>query len=101
MPNRTSNIRILRHRVKEGFKIKSSQLLGADFTESGLLDHSVLNQQIEEILDGLAEKPSLAPRAEQLLEGFLGVLREGDVQRAAEHVCSLLSLELDDLRSEE
>ncbi len=35
---------------------------------------------------------------EQSLEAFLGALLEGDVARTAEHVCTLLSLELDDLR---
>jgi hypothetical protein len=98
MPNRTSNIRLLRQRVIESYKLKSTRLVGADLTESGVLDRAVLNRQIDEILEGLAEKPSLAPRMEQSLEAFLCGLVEGDVARTAEHVCTLLSLELDDLR---
>ncbi len=98
MPNRTSNIRLLRQRVIESSKRGSSQLIGSKMTESGLLDRAVLNQQIEEILDGLDQKPHLAPRLEQGLDAFLGALQEGDVSRAAKHVCDLLSLELDDLR---
>jgi hypothetical protein len=98
MANRTSNIHLLRQRVVESSKRSSPHLIGSKMTESGLLDRSVLNRQIEEILDGLDEKPSLAPKMEQDLEGFLAALEEGDVSRTAKHVCSLLSLQLDDLR---
>ncbi len=98
MPNKTSNIRLLRQRVIESYKLKSTRLVGADLSESGVLDRAVLNRQIDEILEGLDQKPSLAPRMEQSLEAFLGALLEGDVARTAEHVCTLLSLELDDLR---
>jgi hypothetical protein len=58
----------------------------------------VLNRQIEEILDGLAEKPTLAPRLERGLDQLLLALHKGDVPTTAKHVCALLSLELDDLR---
>jgi hypothetical protein len=98
MPNKTSNIRLLRQRVIESYKLKSTRLVGADLGESGVLDRAVLNRQIDEILEGLAEKPSLAPQMEQSLDAFLAALLEGDVARTAEHVCTLLSLELDDLR---
>ncbi|MGA2883189.1 MAG: hypothetical protein ABSG13_29935 [Bryobacteraceae bacterium] len=98
MANRTSNIHLLRQRVVESSKRSSPHLIGSKMTESGLLDRAVLNRQIEEILDGLAEKPSLAPRMEQDLEAFLAALQEGDVSRTAKHVCGLLSLQLDDLR---
>ena len=40
----------------------------------------------------------LVPRIEQSLEDFLRSLNEGDVTAAAQHVCALLALELDDLR---
>jgi hypothetical protein len=96
--NRTSNIRLLRQRVVESYKLKSTHLIGAELSESGVLDRGVLNREIEEILDGLYEKPSLAPRVERSLAAFLDELREGDVPRTAAHVCALLSLELDDLR---
>jgi hypothetical protein len=72
--------------------------VGAELTESGLLDRAVLNRQIEEILDGLSEKPQLTPHLEQSLEAFLRTLAEGNAPRTAEHVCTLLNLELDDLR---
>jgi hypothetical protein len=99
MPSRTSNnIYLLRQRVVESSKRRSSQLVGSKLTESGLLDRAVLNRQIEEILEGLSEKPTLAPRMEQALDAFLSALKLGDVPVTARHVCALLSLELDDLR---
>ena len=99
MPSRTSNnIYLLRQRVVESSKRSSSQLIGSKLTESGLLDRAVLNRQIEEILEGLSEKPALAPQMEQALDAFLSALKLGDVPATAKHVCALLSLELDDLR---
>ena len=67
-------------------------------TESGLLDHAVLNRQIAELLEGLSGDPLLVPRIEKSLDEFLESLRDGDVITAAQHVCALLALELDDLR---
>ena len=99
MPSRTSNnIYLLRQRVVESSKRSSPQLIGSKLTESGLLDRAVLNRQIEEILEGLSEKPALAPQMEQALDAFLSSLKLGDVPATAKHVCALLSLELDDLR---
>ena len=98
MPSRTSNIYLLRQRVIESSKRSSAQLVGSELTESGVLDRAVLNRQIEEILDGLSEKPSLAPRMAQALGAFLHTLSQGNVTTTAQHVCALLSLELDDLR---
>lgn len=98
MPHRTAKIDHLRQRVSDSAKLSSSHLIGSELTESGLLDRAVLNRQIEEILEGLSEKPNLGPRMEQSLEGFLRALGEGDVARTAEHVCALLKLELDDLQ---
>jgi hypothetical protein len=69
-----------------------------ELTESGFLDRAVLNRQIAEILEGLAEEAGLAQWIERSLEAFLLCLHEGDVPRTARHVCALLSLELDDLR---
>jgi len=96
--NKTSKIHVLRQRVVESSKRTSPQLVGSKLTESGVLDRAVLNRQIEEILDGLTEKPALAPRLEQGLEDFLLALAEGDIPRAADHVGRLLKVELDDLR---
>jgi hypothetical protein len=98
MPSRTSNIYLLRQRVIESSKLPSGQLIGSSLKESGVLDRAALNRQIEEILDGMAEKPELAPRLEQGLDDLLKTLHQGDVAAAAKHVCALLSVELDDLR---
>jgi hypothetical protein len=98
MPTRTSKIHLLRQRVIESSKRSTPHLVGSKLTESGVLDRAVLNRQIGEILAGLAGESSLAPRMERSLEAFLKALHEGDVARTAKHVCTLLSLELDDLR---
>src|SRR5580704_12534784 len=98
MANRTSNLYSLRQRVIESSKRSSKYLIGSKLTESGVLDRAVLNRQIEEILDGLSEKPTLAPLMEQGLDDLLESLNEGDVPSTAKHVCALLNLELDDLR---
>jgi hypothetical protein len=98
MPNRTSNIRLLRQRVIESSQRSSPHLVGSRLTEAGVLDRAVLNRQIEEILDGLSEKPVLAPQMERSLDAFLRALELGEVAETARHVCALLSLELDDLR---
>jgi hypothetical protein len=88
----------LQRKVTESGKRKSKSLVGNALTESGLLDHAVLNRKIAEILEGLSANPALVPRIEQSLEDFLGSLNEGQVTAAAQHVCALLALELDDLR---
>ncbi len=98
MPSRTSNIYLLRQRVMESSKRSSPELIGSNLTESGVLDRAALNRQIGEILDGLSEKPILAPRLEQGLDALLQGIHQGDVPNTAKHVCALLSLELDDLR---
>jgi hypothetical protein len=97
MANRTGKIHHLRQRVSDSGNRKSQSLIGAELTESGLLDHAVLNRQIAEILDGLSE-PDLAPRMEQSLDAFLRSVHEGEIPQAAQHVGTLLNLELDDLR---
>jgi hypothetical protein len=98
MPNRTSNIHLLPQRVIESAKRRSSALIASKLTESAVPDRAVLNRQIDEILDGLSEKASLAPRVEQDFDAFFNALRQGDVSATAKHVCALLSLEMDDLR---
>jgi hypothetical protein len=98
MPDRISKIDNLRRRVSDSAKQNSSQLVGAEMSESGLLDRAVLNREISEILAGLAEEPHLAPRMEKSIEAFLRSLPAGDVAVTAQHVSALLSLELDDLR---
>jgi hypothetical protein len=72
--------------------------VGAEITESGLLDRAVLNRKIAEILDGLSANPMLVPRIEQSLDEFIRSVQNDDVAVAAQHVCALLALELDDLR---
>jgi hypothetical protein len=98
MPNRTSNIHLLPQRVIESSKRRSSTLIAWKLTESGVPDRALLNRQIDEILDGLSEKASLAPRVEQDFDAFFNALLQGDVSATAKHVCALLSLEMDDLR---
>lgn len=98
MSNRTAKIGHLKKEIAESGKRRSPHLVGHELSESGLLDHALLNRQIAEILDGLSEEASLAPRMEQSLEAFLQALHENDVPQTAKHVCALLSLELDDLR---
>jgi hypothetical protein len=99
MPTRTGNIHTLRQRVIESSKRSSPHLVGSKLTEAGLLDRAVLNGQISQILDGLADEARLAPRLERSIEAFLRALNnEDDVSRTAKHVCAILKLELDDLR---
>ena len=100
MPNRSGKIEHLQREVSHSAKRKSASLVGDELTESGLLDHALLNRQIAEILEGLSghADQTLAPRMEQALEDFLQVLHAGDVAATATHVCTLLALELDELR---
>jgi hypothetical protein len=98
MAKRSGKIGNLQRRVTESGKRKSKSLVGNALTESGLLDHAVLNRKIAEILEGLSANPALVPRIEKSLDDFLGSLNEGQVTAAAQHVCALLALELDDLR---
>lgn len=98
MPTRTGNIHLLRQRVVESSKRPSPHLIGSKLTEAGVLDRAVLNRQIAEILDGVANQSDLAPRLERSLEAFLRAIQADDVSRTAKHVCALLNLELDDLR---
>ena len=98
MPNRTDKIGHLRQKVAASAKHRSPHLLGNELSESGLLDHAVLNRQIHEILDELPEEAALALRMEQSLEDFLGAIAKDDISATANHVCALLSLELDELR---
>jgi hypothetical protein len=95
---RSGKIAHLQRKVTDSGKRKSASLVGAEITESGLLDHAVLNRQIAEILEGLSANPMLVPRIEQSLDDFLRSVHADDVATAAQHVCALLALELDDLR---
>lgn len=98
MSSRTEKINQLRRRVSDSGQRKSRFLVGEELTESGLLDHAVLNGQIASILEGLSADPSLAPEMERHLDEFLGFLQRENVPQTAKHVCTLLNLELDDLR---
>jgi hypothetical protein len=98
MANRSGKIEHLQRKVTDSGKRRSTSLVGEALTESGLLDHAVLNREIAEILEGLSANPALVPRIEKSLEDFLLSLHDGDVTGAAQHVCALLALELDDLR---
>lgn len=98
MINRSGKIAHLQRKVTDSGKRKSASLVGDELTESGVLDHAVLNRQIAEILEGLSANPALVPRIEQSLDDFLRSLHDSDIPAAAKHVCALLALELDDLR---
>jgi hypothetical protein len=98
MASRSDKIKHLQWKVTDGGKRRSASLVGEELTESGLLDHAVLNRQIAEILEGLSANPMLVPRIEQSLDDFLRSVYNNDVAVAAQHVCALLALELDDLR---
>jgi len=95
---RSGKIANLQRKVTDSGKRKSESLVGAEITESGLLDRAVLNRKIAEILDGLSANPMLVPRIEQSLDEFIRSVQNDDVAIAAQHVCALLALELDDLR---
>jgi len=95
---RSGKIANLQRKVTASGKRKSASLVGAEITESGLLDRAVLNRKIAEILDGLSANPMLVPRIEQSLDDFIRSVQNDDVAVAAQHVCALLALELDDLR---
>jgi hypothetical protein len=95
---RSGKIANLQRKVTESGKRKSASLVGAEITESGLLDRAVLNRKIAEILEGLSANPMLVPRIEQSLDDFIRSVQNDDVAVAAQHVCALLALELDDLR---
>ena len=94
MPTRSSNIHVLRQRVIDSSKRSSPHLVGSKLTEAGVLDRSVLNREIAEILEGVSTQADLAPRLERSIEAFLKTLHAGDVSRTAKHVCVMLSVEL-------
>jgi hypothetical protein len=98
MPTRSNNIHLLRQRVIESAERSSPRLVGSKLTEAGVLDRAALNRQLVEILEGLSDPSGLAARLEQLIEVFLESLKGGDVPHTAKHVCTILSVELDDLR---
>ena len=98
MADRVGKIAQLQRKISASGKRKSAALVGDELGESGLLDHAVLNRQIAELLEGLSGDPLLVPRIEKSLDEFLDSLQAGEVAAAAQHVCALLALELDDLR---
>jgi hypothetical protein len=98
MINRTGKIKHLQWKISDSGKRRTASLVGEELSESGVLDHAVLNRQIALILEGLSANPALVPRIEQTLDDFIRCLHDGDIPAAAKHVCALLALELDDLR---
>ncbi|HEX5227856.1 MAG TPA: hypothetical protein VFW44_09105 [Bryobacteraceae bacterium] len=98
MPTRTGNIHFLRQRVVESAKRATPHLVGSELGEAGVLDRAVLNRELAEILEGVADQLDLATRIERSIQGFLRAMQTDNVARTAKHVCALLSLELDDLR---
>ncbi len=98
MPNRSGKLQKLRQDVVGSRGKRSGSLVGDEVAEAGLLDRSVLNQQIEVILQEATLNASAAQHIEEHLESLVSLAREGDVRAAAGHVAALLNLELDDLR---
>lgn len=98
MTTRSGRINQLKRQVSDAGQRRTESIVGAELSESGLLDHAVLNRQIAEILEGISSDAALAPSMEHDLEEFLSFLHREDVPEAARCVTSLLSLELDDLR---
>jgi len=100
MADRSGKIEHLQQKVSDSGKRKSASLVGDELTESGVLDHALLNRHIAELLEGLSghEDQTLALRMEHALEDFLQAMHANDIPATAQHVCTLLGLELDDLR---
>jgi len=88
----------LRRDIGKSAKQKSASLVGDGMEESGRLDHAILNDQIEEILQEASLSPDLAVAMADKLEAFVECANRGDIPGAAAHVSTLLSVELDDLR---
>jgi len=88
----------LRREIGASARQKSAALVGDGLGESGRLDHAVLNQQIQEILQEASLNRAAAAGMADQLEAFLECANRGDVPGAAEHVSALLSVQLDDLR---
>ncbi len=98
MPRLSEKLQQLLLEVSESGKRKSQSLVGDQLTESGLLDHAVLNEQIGTILQDASSNASLAQLMERRLETFQDCIQQGNVPGAATEVCELLSLEANDLR---
>jgi hypothetical protein len=88
----------LRRDIGKSVPQKRASLVGDGLGESGRLDQAVLNHQIQEILQEASLDPALAAAMADQLDAFVECAHRGDVEGAAGHVSSLLSVELDDLR---
>ena len=88
----------LRREIGASARRKSAALVGDGLGESGRLDHAVLNQQIQEILQEASLNRAVAAGMADQFEAFLECANQGDVPGAAEHVSALLGVQLDDLR---
>jgi hypothetical protein len=66
--SRTEKINQLRSKASDSGRRKSGALVGEELTEAGLLDHAVLNQQTNSILDGFSDDQALAPQIERHLD---------------------------------
>ncbi len=88
----------LRRDIRESARQKGTSLVGDALGESGRLDRSILNQQIQEILQEASLNPAIAAGMADQLDAFVECAQRGDVPAAADRVSALLSVELDDLR---
>jgi ABC-type glutathione transport system ATPase component len=98
LASRTDRREKLRKRVAESAKRTGPSLIGRRLTEAGLLDRAVLNQEIEAILQDGVGDISPAEVIEDRMEQLVLAARKGEVAKAAQHVITLLSLNLDGLR---
>ena len=98
MARQSERLEGLLREVLDSGKRPSDALIGGQLTEAGLLDRAFLNEQIGTILGGAAANPVLARIMEDRLEAFQGFIGEGNVAGAANEVCELLGLEVNDLR---
>jgi hypothetical protein len=88
----------LRSAVAKSNEFPSTSLVGENVDEAGVLDRSVLNRHIEEILTAATGNAAAASQIEEHLTAIAHLAKEGDVPGSAGHVRELLSMEIDDLR---
>lgn len=98
MRTNTQRIEKLRRQVAQSGNENRQTLIGDRVSESGLLDRSILNREIDAILQEATVDPALASRMVGQIDSLVAHARAGDIPAAARYVTTLLSVNLDDLR---
>ena len=98
MRTNTQRIEKLRRQVGRSRNENRQTLIGDRISESGRLDRSILNREIDAILQEATVDPALASRMVGQMDSLLSHARAGDVPAAARYVTTLLSVDLDELR---